>query len=465
MLTDRRRTGRPAIVTALCGVTATILSMPASAQDATTEALLRRVQVLERRIQELEAERRSGTATPAAQQGAAPAAPAGAAPAALQALLDRFGAFEQRLGDLESSAVLSEPETRVKRVDVWVDKNGNEYDHPAENAKKSVTYQRERVLRRQTINEKIEEALAGDSAKRVTIGVDATSATQVASQTGGADSDADGHAYQLASADLTFTANLAQNTLFFADVVGLSGSPPDSEIPSLTLLNSYTARLVRQNEINLREAWLKTELFDQRLALSLGRLDLTNTFDRNVAANDETTQFISDALVNNPTLGLSSNGSGSLRSTTPERINFKIGAQQSNPDATNLSDSIFSLAEVGYLARPFSLPEGNYRAWYRRDNGSRRQRTAFGVSLDQKITPEVTLFARYGSADADLGHDRFYSGGVQFQFSRAEPARCLGTRPCADGSGLRRARAPRGGVLQLPSGRAPAPLAAPSVRH
>ncbi len=122
--------------------------------------------------------------------------------------------------------------------------------------------------------------------------------------------------------------------------------------PSLTLLNSYTARLVRQNEVNLREAWLRTEFFSQRLALIAGRLDLTNYFDHNAVANDETTQFISDALVNNPMLGLSSNGTGVVGVFDPKNgFNFKVGIQQSNPDATNLSDSIFSLAEADYVAQ------------------------------------------------------------------------------------------------------------------
>jgi hypothetical protein len=40
--------------------------------------------------------------------------------------------------------------------------------------------------------------------------------------------------------------------------VALSGAPPDREIPTLTLLNGYTARLVNQNELNLREVWLRT---------------------------------------------------------------------------------------------------------------------------------------------------------------------------------------------------------------
>lgn len=346
----------------------------------------------------------------------APATQAAAQDGLSQRLLERLDVLDKRLADLESSAVLTEPEMRVRRVEVWVDKNGSEYDQPVEGARKTVTYRRERLIRRQTINEKIEEALADADNQHVAVNIDASTVTQGAIQTRGDDMDADGNAYQFASADLFFTAELAQYTTFFADVVGVSGSPPDREIPTLTLLNSYTARLVERNELNLREAWLRTELFDQKLGLSFGRLDLTNYFDSNVAANDETTQFVSDALVNNPMLGLSSNGSGIAAVFDPKTgINFKLGLQQSDPDATNLSDSIFTLAEVGYFARPFSLPEGNYRVWFRTDNGSDERRTAYGLSLDQKLSPNITVFARYGSAQADVDRDYFYSAGFQFQ--------------------------------------------------
>ena len=347
-----------------------------------------------------------------------PGAEATAAPAAAaldaQALVERIKVLEQRISELESSTVLSEPETRVKRIEVWVDKNGNQYDHAVPGAKQTITYQRERVYRRQTINEKIEDALQSAEENHVKVGVSAATVTQIAHRTDG--ELAKGHAYELASADLFFTAGLAQYTMFFADVVGLSGSPPDSEIPSTTLLNSYTARLVRQNELNLREAWVRTEFFAQRLALTAGRLDLTNTFDRNAAANDETTQFISDALVNNPALGLAVNGAGAAAVFDPKNgLNVKFGVQQSNPDATNLSQSVYSLAEVGYVARPPSLGEGTYRFWYRWNNGADASRTAFGVSLDQKLIPTMTLFGRYGSAEADTGRDYFYSAGLQFQ--------------------------------------------------
>jgi hypothetical protein len=335
-----------------------------------------------------------------------------------QALLDRIDALEKRLAELESAAVLSEPETRVKKIDVYVDKDGNEHDEPVAGAKKTVTYQRERVFRRQTISEKIDEALADQQSKSVKLGIDAAMVTQQVTQTQGSSGGAGGHAYALASADLFFSANIAQNTSLFADVVGLSGSPPDSEVGGLTLLNGYAARLVRQNEVNLREAWIRTELFEQKVALVAGRLDLTAYFDRNAAANDETSQFVSDALVNNPMLGLSSNGAGLAAVYDPRgSFNFKVGVQQSNPDALNLSESMYTLAEVGYRARPSFLGEGNYRAWFRTDNSTGPRKTAYGLSLDQKLNPVVTAFARYGSGETDTRDDRFYSIGLQFQNS------------------------------------------------
>jgi Carboxypeptidase regulatory-like domain len=97
-----------------------------------------------------------------------------------QQLLERIATLEQRITDLESSTVLSEPETRVRRVEVFVDQNGNETEEPVAGAKPEVTYQRERVYRRQTISEKIEEALKQAQERNVSVGVDAAMGTQFA---------------------------------------------------------------------------------------------------------------------------------------------------------------------------------------------------------------------------------------------------------------------------------------------
>jgi carboxypeptidase family protein len=357
----------------------------------------------------------------------AEAAPSAAGTAVdTQSLLDRIKILEQRITDLESGTVLSEPETRVKRVEVYRDDNGIEYDQPTAGARKTVTYQRERVYRRQWLSEKLEQAFADQDAKKIAVGISAASVTQFARQTSGPTSDTNGHAYQLASADLLFSAGIAQYTSFFADIVGLSGAPPDAERHGLTLLNSYSSRLVQNNQVNVREAWVKTELLSQRLALVAGRVDMTNYFDRNAVANDETSQFVSDSLVNNPVLVLPTNGSGIVGLFDPKNgFSLRAGFQQTNADATNLTESIYTLSEVGYVARPPGLSEGNYRVWYRSDNSTGTRRGAVGVSIDQKLTPLLTLFGRYGSGrvDAPAGSSttlfstggRFYSGGFQIQ--------------------------------------------------
>ncbi len=331
-------------------------------------------------------------------------------------LLNRIETLEQRLIELETSTVLSDPETRVKPIEVFIDENGLEHESEVPSSKRIITYQRERVYRRQTINEKIDEALDDAANNSVEVGVDAAIIIQNVQQSQGIDKATDGNFYQLASTDLYFTAGLAQYTVFFADIVGLSGTPPDNEINGLTLVNGYAARLVTQNDLSLREAWLMTELWQQKLSLIVGRVDLTNYFDSNAAANDETSQFLSDALVNNPALGLSENGAGMALIYDPKKnINLRIGYQQSTSTASNLSDSLFLLLEAGYQMNPFHIGEGNYRLWYREDNTGAGT-NAYGLSLDQKIMPGVTLFGRYGTAEnlSSSSDDKYFSAGVQF---------------------------------------------------
>jgi len=333
-----------------------------------------------------------------------------------QDLLDRIKVLEQRLKDLETSAVLSEPETRTKRVEVYVDPQGGVHDEPVPGARKTVTYQRERVYRRQTMSEQIEAALADADEHKVEVGVNAGIVAQFAVRTEGDPTPADNHSYELASADLFFTAGIAQNTLFFADLVGLGGTHPGYEIPTLTLINGYAARLQNQNQISVREAWLRTEVVGGKLALVAGRMDLTNYIDHNAAANDETSQFLSDALVNNPMLGLTENGIGFVSVYDPKNgFNFKFGFQQSDSNATSLNQSIFTMGEVGFVTRLPKTGEGNYRFWYRTDNASGTgNRYGFGTSIDQRLSPRITLFGRYGEAQAYVKSDSFYSGGLKF---------------------------------------------------
>ncbi len=335
-----------------------------------------------------------------------------------EALLQRIDALEQRVIELETTTVLSDPETSVKRIEVFIDENGIEHDRQVPGSRRVVTYQRERVFRRQTINEKIEEALADAESRSVQLGVDAAIVMQNVQQSRGAAQAADGSTYQLASTDLYFTAGLAQYTLFFADIVGLSGTPQgDGGDGELAQTNGYGARLIQQNDLSLREAWLMTQLWNQQLSLTIGRVDLTNYFDSNAAANDETIQFLSDALVNNPALGLAENGAGMALVYDPKgAFSARLGYQQSTDAATNLSDSLYQLVEIGYRANPFRTGEGNYRLWYRQDNTIGGGLSAYGLSFDQTLSAGITAFTRYGAneVEGDSEEDIHYSAGVQF---------------------------------------------------
>ena len=387
---------------------------PVAGQMDDRAILLLRLQQLEQRLNRLEGGNAPGT--PAAP----PAASAGG-DMDIQAILQRLDAIDERLNSIETNAVLSEPKTIVREVERYVDPGGAEYDQPAPDRRPVLTYERQRVFRRQSIGEEIEDALAAEAASGVAIGVSSVTTVQGAIRTAGNETEADGHIFGVTQADITFLAqSAALNTSFFADVVAIGGPGPDGEIPGLTLLNSQLARL-SNNRLQTREAWIRTEFFGQRLGVTIGQVDLTNYFDRNAVANDETFAFISDALVNNQVLGLANNGLGLAAIWDPKRnYNFKLGVQQSeddptNPVATNLSNNLFSMAEFEYIATPFGLPEGHYRVWGRLDNSTSENRTAWGVSIDQKVTPTVTLFGRYGDGNVGEERIRHFSAGLGFQ--------------------------------------------------
>jgi hypothetical protein len=114
-------------------------------------------------------------------------------------------------------------------------------------------------------------------------------------------------------------------------------------------------------------------------------------------------------------LGLAFNGTGFVADYDPKNaFSFRFGVQQSNPDATSLSDSIYSLGEIGYTMTPFSLPEGHYRLWVRANNGEVESKRAVGISIDQKVTPIVTLFGRYGTQTLPEDRDHYFSAGLSF---------------------------------------------------
>jgi porin len=205
--------------------------------------------------------------------------------------------------------------------------------------------------------------------------------------------------------------------------------------------------------MDVTELWFQQDFAGGRASFRIGKIDQTGGFDcqgaavgfdGNAYANDETAQFLSGALVNNPSVAFPDNGIGFALFVEPvDGFYAVVGASDAEADAreTGLNttfdgDTHFVyLAEVGTVQALDSdrgpLP-GAYRlgAWNRRMpssrlDGSGTQRDDWGLylSADQMLWREngedeqgLGFFARFGVADEDVNViHRFYSVGAAYQ--------------------------------------------------
>jgi high affinity Mn2+ porin len=280
-------------------------------------------------------------------------------------------------------------------------------------------HRKDQVFKGETVNEKVEEDPVAETKKGISISASGTGTVQHAIGIGSHENKADGDLFGIGSVDIFLSGEPAPNTLFFVDIEAIGGFSPDSEISNISVLNSDDVRRTSDRDLNIREAWMGLELFEEQLFLYGGMIDLTNYFDANRVANDEDSQFITDTLVNNPLLGAPDNGGGIAAIYDPKTgVNFRAGIQRGDGSSRSLGQKVYSVVEIGYQSHFVTIPEGHYRAWYRHDKGLKKENTAYGFSVDQKVTPSLTLFGRFGhkfTSGQFSEDDFFYSGGFQFK--------------------------------------------------
>jgi porin len=206
---------------------------------------------------------------------------------------------------------------------------------------------------------------------------------------------------------------------------------------------------------NIIEFWYQQSYFEETLKLRLGKLDMTGgfecrgcavSFDGNAYANDENTQFINSALVNNPTIPFPDYGLGAIVYWNPvEHWYLSAGAADAQADKRETGfnttfageDYFIYMAETGLTPQ---LDSGNgplqgaYRVglWYDPQPKSHsdadrlyRDDTGMYLSFDQALTKENKLqddtqglgtFFRYGYAPSRSNDiSQFYSAGLQYQ--------------------------------------------------
>ena len=218
--------------------------------------------------------------------------------------------------------------------------------------------------------------------------------------------------------------------------------------------------VIGYRSVDLIQLWYQQNLFDDKLQLRLGKIDMTGTFecrgcpvsfDGNRFANDEYAQFINGALVNNPTIPFPDEGLGAIAHFSPlEWFYTSVGVADAQADRretgfnTTFHDEAYFLGmyEFGFVPhiptakgplvgayrfglwydpqpreRYYDNPAGDRPARFHRDN------LGFYTSFDQTVYREnsesdqgLGLFFRYGFTPGDTNIiEHFWSIGGQYQ--------------------------------------------------
>lgn len=174
----------------------------------------------------------------------------------------------------------------------------------------------------------------------------------------------------------------------------------------------------------------------EHLHFTVGKIDPFVFFDQNGAADDESAKFLNNVFVHNPLLDSGGDIGADAYGFAPGAIvkyensaekgsewAVSLGAFGSGPGANfsgNLADP-FVVAQVEKAMRINYLP-GSYRLYGWTNgrtegyDGLARRHSGVGVSVDQKVTDDLTLFARYGHhTTGKVAFDRALTVGAELE--------------------------------------------------
>lgn len=166
-------------------------------------------------------------------------------------------------------------------------------------------------------------------------------------------------------------------------------------------------------KVSLAEFWYEQELFDGKLVLTVGKIDLSAYFDSNEVAGDETSQFLSPGFVHSLAIEFpDDNGPGVRFQLIPSELwDLSLGWAEADADWDELGRKPFLMGEVALHPR-LGDRQGNYRfyAWYREKKaeeakgwkGDEEDGWGLGLSVDQELAEGLSVFARVGYQNEEL---------------------------------------------------------------
>jgi carbohydrate-selective porin OprB len=213
------------------------------------------------------------------------------------------------------------------------------------------------------------------------------------------------------SLDLEMQAGVGNQGTAFLLVEAREGAGLTDEIETLHGINADA--LDDDFSFKLTEAWYEHAFMNERLLFTLGKVDLTNYFDGNAVANDETLQFLTDGFVNNIVIEFPEDNGPGLRLAYLFSDAFDIGFAwaDSDGDFEDLGNDPFGILELKYKTTINEL-EGHYRLslwanlsdheeW---DDPMNNDEKNWGASLsfDQALSERFTGFLRAGFQDESV---------------------------------------------------------------
>ncbi len=223
------------------------------------------------------------------------------------------------------------------------------------------------------------------------------------------------------SADLEIGIDMGRWGTGFLHLETGDGDNITDEMGSLTGTNADA--IGGDNDLEVSEALWTFGFLENRLSITAGKLDPVTLLDDNKAAKDETTQFMADIFVDQIAMEWPDDYTPGLHlvAAPNELFDVKLAALSADTDWEDIAQHLFYAAEAAFHPE-FRGLQGNYRfyAW-----GNDRHHIewddvneaisrgheecyedesnfGFGLSFDQKVSSDITLFARYGWQDEDI---------------------------------------------------------------
>nr|VFJ69749.1 MAG: porin [Candidatus Kentron sp. FW] len=186
-----------------------------------------------------------------------------------------------------------------------------------------------------------------------------------------------------------------------------------------------------RNRDYLLTAWYKHTFAlseTNSLGLTGGIIGATGYIDDNEYANDEVSQFMNEAFVNN-TLHIPPDFDAGVAAELDLGDRWSVrGVWMSSKNDLTLG-SYTTKRAYNYFAGQlgYHTESGNYRLWaqgtssdFANPAGTKAESlSSIGLSLDHQLTDTVGAFARFGwqNDDANVNHDSLYSGGLNLNGS------------------------------------------------